>query len=267
MKNNQFCKIILNMFLVTGLSTVGLAATKNDFKELIEQRAESLVTVKFILNVSMGGMANMDQESENEMSCVMVSSDGLVICSNNKLSGFIGLLNQMSGGGMQKISAIPKDLKVIVGSEEKAFEAEIVTKDSELDIVWIRIKNSEGVKFVFVDFASAKDAAVGDELIILRRMGDYFGRQIVANRSRVGGITSKPRKLYVPDTLFSQGGGLPVFASNGDVIGFMVTQLPDSGGGAQSLLSMISGNFQDGMSGLILPATEVSRATARAMQQ
>ncbi len=267
MKNIKFCKMILSMFLVVGLNTAGLAADKVDFKKLIEQRAKSLVTVKFILNVSIGGMANMDQESENEMTCVMVSSDGLVICSNNKLSGFMRMINQISGGDRVKISATPKELKVIVGSDANTYEAEIFKKDSELDIVWIKIKNSNGVKFTFIDFASAKEAVVGDKIIILRRMGDYFDREIVVSSARVGGITSKPRKLYVADSTRNHGGGLPVFASNGDVIGFMVTQLPDADDKAQSLFRMISGNIQDGMSGLILPAAEVASATARAMQQ
>ncbi len=267
MKNNHFCKVLLGMFLIIGLNTSGLALTNADLTKVIEQRAESLVTVKFILNISMGSVANRDQETENEMSCVMVSSDGLVMCSNNKLSGYMDMISQMTGGAGLGISAIPKELKVVIGADQNTYDAEIVTKDSELDIVWIKIKNPEAVKFTFVNFSADKETVLGDEIIVLRRMGNYFGRQIVASTASIGGITSKPRKLYVPDIMFSNGGGVPVFASNGDAIGFMITQFPESHGGASSMMSMISGNFQDGLSGLILPAAEVSSATKRAMQQ
>ena len=270
MKINRLRNLTLSLVL-TGLATfaiVASAAIEPDFKTISNKYSEGVVTVKFILSVSMGGgMAGMDQESETEMTCVMATADGLVLCSNNQLTGFTAMLNQFTGGSGVSISAKPKELKVILGSTEKTFDAEIVTKDSDLDLVWIKIKNTENIKFKYIDFNTAKVAEVGDKLLIMRRLGNYFGREITINENRVGGITSKPRTLYIPAFTSMPGGGLPVFSSSGDIIGLMITQLPESDGSQPSLMGMMVGNLQDGMSGLILPAAEVIRATKRAMKQ
>jgi len=271
MIRNKLCK--LGLGLVTGLFTfagIAWADSEPDFKRLVSERAGGIVTVKYILAVSIGGaQGNIEQESESEMTCVMANADGMVMCSNNQLTGFINIIKQLAGSTGQKFSATPKNLEVIAGPKAASYEAQIIARDSELDIVWIQIKNAGDIQFEHIDFSAGKVADVGDAYVVLRRMGNNFGRAIVASEGRIGGITSKPRTLYIPSTAFAFGGGLPVFTASGDVIGLMVTQLPDSGVKSASMSTIFGSglaNAQDALSGLILPAAEVARATARAME-
>ncbi len=269
MTRNQLRKFTVGLVVVIGLSlftAVTWADSDVNFKQLANDRAGGLVTVKYILAVSMGGArGNMEQESEIEMTCVMATAEGMVMCSNNQLTGFVEMIKQFAGAAGREISAVPKDIRIIAGPESKSFDAEIVARDSELDIAWIKIKNADDIQFDHIDFKAGKAADIGDEFVILRRMGNHFGRAIVISEGKIGGITSKPRTLYIPAAAYSLGGGLPVFTPSGDVIGLMISQLPDSDGNSPQMMVMIGGNLQDAVSGLILPAEEVVRATARAM--
>ena len=66
------------------------------------------------------------------------------------------------------------------------------------------------------------------------------------------------------------GGGLPVFNTQGEVIGLMITQMPDADEAGSQIMGMLGGgmaNLQDAMSGLILPASQVHKATQNALQE
>jgi len=248
------------------------AEKKPDLVRIVGEREAALVTVKYVLSVSMTNQnRNQQHESENELTCSMISADGLLICSNNQLTGFIEIIKRLYGpamGGMD-MSATPKDLKVLVGPEAESFDAEILARDTELDIVWVRITDAGDNSFSYIDFNDGSSAGIGDPIVTIRRTGNNFGRTPVASQSYIGGISSKPRMLYIPGTASMVGAGLPVFNSSGSVIGLMVTQLPEDRGSSGSPMGMFGAgmtNLQDAMSGLVLPAAEVVKATQRAME-
>ena len=59
------------------------------------------------------------------------------------------------------------------------------------------------------------------------------------------------------------------FAVNGKLIGLMVIQLPeasDNMGSLQGFMGVNMANMQEGMSGVILPAVDIVKATQRAME-
>lgn len=243
------------------------ADESHDYAALMEKHQAALVTVKYILATNMG--RNMETENESELSCVMVSSDGLLICPNNQMTGFIGLMKQMAGQAGSQMSATPKNMKVIVGEQSESLDAEILARDSELDMAWLKVTNNDGQSFAYVDFEQGVEAGIGEPVYTIRRTGDNFGRTAIASQSRIGGIASKPRKLYIPDVPVVLGTGLPVFNASGNVIGLLVTQIPepsDSSGNAFNIMSNMR-NIQDAMSGLILPAAQVAKATKQALSE
>ena len=97
------------------------------FDRIVAANAAAIVTVKYVLAVNMGSAAgNREQETESETSCVMASSTGLVMCSNNQLTGFIDMIQSMAGPMGGEITAIPRDISVIVDQDPLGFDAEIV---------------------------------------------------------------------------------------------------------------------------------------------
>ncbi|MCF6263248.1 MAG: serine protease [Xanthomonadales bacterium] len=244
------------------------AAEEPDLASILKQHSAALVTVKYVLTVNMGlggSGRSAEQESETELTCSMISSEGLIVCSNNQLTGFSELLKQLS----MKMTAVPKDIQVLVAGREQPYDAEIVIKDTELDIVWIRITNGGDTSFEHFNFTSKTEMNIGDPIAIIRRTGNTFGRTPVIMQSRIGGISSQPRKLYIPHTQTMNIIGTPAFSASGEVIGLMVTQLPEAGdsmGGSQGMFGSNMMNIQDSMSGLILPAADVLKATKRAVE-
>ncbi|KAA9134069.1 trypsin-like peptidase domain-containing protein [Marinihelvus fidelis] len=246
----------------------GNAQQQPDVAQVVNAHQEALVTVKYVLSLNMGqGMGGMEQEQENELTCSMVSADGLVICSNNDLSGSIDLIKRISGPAGSDMSATTKDFKVLIGNSPDAYDAEIVARDTELDLAWIRVTDPGDHSFAHLDFSNSADASIGESIITIRRAGSSFGRTPVATQTHIGGISSKPRKLYIPQLQSMNGKGLPAFTADGRIIGLMVTQLPEEmgqSGGGMGMLGAGMANLQDAMFGLILPIADVARATERA---
>ena len=270
------------MFSITKLTLSVIAATicllpvvvqaeSKTYKSLIERRASVLVTVKFVLKTSMGGMMGGmgDQESESEVTGVMIDPSGLVLCSDTQLGGFMRMLAKMMPMMGGNINATPTDIKVLVGDDVEGREAELIARDSELDLAWIRIKDPGDAKFDYLDLTKTAAVDIGQRVMAIRRMGKYFGREPTVIEGRIVGITKKPRDLFVPSIEFATIQGLPVYTESGKLIGLTITQAPDaddSGGGfnPMAMLGQMS-SMQEMMAALILPAASVAKATKRAL--
>lgn len=245
------------------------AGESEAFSKLLADKSPAIVSIKFVLKISGGAMfGGGDQESESEVNGVLIDAKGLVLCSNTQLAGFVGMMKQFMGPMGAQMSATPTDIKVLVGDDSEGKEAEIIARDTELDLAWVRIKTPGEHPFPFVDFSQSGSAKVGEEVYALRRMGKYFARTTVAGEGRIAGTTVKPRELMVPSGTVGASYGMPVFNTEGKPIGVVVMQVPESEGSdanPMALLGRMSG-MQDMMNGFILPAAQVVKATKRALE-
>jgi hypothetical protein len=233
-----------------------LPGPASPYQSIIEKRLGTIVMVKYVLKLKAEGKS---QELETEAPGVMVREDGLVLCSNTPFGGFLRTLRVKAGA----VSAEPTDLKVLVGPREKEYKAKLLAKDTDLDLVWIRIENPEKAKFKALDFTTGVKAVLGDRMVAVRRMGKYFDRTPMVAEGRVCAAPEKPRKLLVANGGVEDCVSSPVFTPKGDVIGFVVLQVPDveEDEAARSLTAR-----QDTMSGKVLPADVVAKATVRALE-
>ena len=90
-------------------------------------------------------------------------------------------------------------------------------------------------------------------------MGRFFARTVVIAEGRVGGITKKPRDLYIPTGNIGNAIGLPIYTADGKILGVTIIQMPDSAEMGQS------SSFQNSAALMILPAADVVKATERAL--
>jgi hypothetical protein len=267
------------------------AAGAADYPRLLADTAPALVTVKFVLQVKFGGAMSEavggDQEVDSEVTCVMIGPKGLLVCSNTQFNGYVELMSRLMPQGME-VAATPKDLKVLVSApappgdgpegegagdagapriEELA--ASLVVRDSDRDLVWLKIDQPGERTFPFLDLEQAVEAQVGQEVVAVYRMDRYFERAATLAETRIGSITERPRRLYVPASSFTAGLGAPVLDTGGKVVGLTVFQFPAAGemdGGDNPLAAMSqNARLQQGIQGLILPAAELRRATAQVL--
>lgn len=234
------------------------------YKRLGEQIGPSLVTVKYILKIegggALGGMMGDDEGREAEVTGLMIEADGLVLCSNTKMGGFMAMMSAMRGGG---INANPTEIKVLSGDDTEGLKAKVLARDTDRDLCWIKIddEKAKGKTFPFLDLKAAAPASLGDKLYAVQREGKFFDHALVVSEGRVGGKARKPRALIIPSGL-GLDLGMPAVNGEGKLLGIAVLQVPsreDSEGGDM-------GGMFDGLGGgmgMLLPADEVAKATER----
>ncbi|MFQ5422490.1 MAG: serine protease [Phycisphaerae bacterium] len=236
--------LALIALLTAGSPRVG-ADTVSEYQHLLKSRSDALVSVKFVLKRG-------DAEREMEIMGIVVDATGVVLCSSLQLG--TSPLMQMTGG-----TATPTDVKVLIGDDTDGLEAKLVSRDSELDLAWIRIKEPGDRKFAFLDLAQSARPKPGERLLSLGRMSKYYDRAVVVTEGRMSGVTRKPREMYIPGAALEGEPGRPVFSASGELVGIVILSIPDPE-------DMDPVSLRRDAAALILPSAEVAKATQRALQ-
>ncbi len=240
---------------------------KNPYQQLTE-RANVLVGVKFVLKVKMTG-AGGDREIDGETTCLLIDAKGLVLCSNTELGGFVSLMSQMMGRGSGfDVTAAPREIEVLLDDRSDGLAARLLARDTERDLAWVQLDESVGgLESRVLDLTRDAELGPGDRFYSVRRLDKFFGSVPVVGAGTIAAVISKPRKLLVPAEPATGGLGKPMFTADGRLVGITVIQMPaaeDQIGsllaGGMSFLSSAA-KLQDMVGGLILPASEVAKAT------
>lgn len=202
---------------VAGRVTIGgeqPQADRNQFEKLLELAEHAIVTVKYVSKTSYGEETD---ESDEEFYAVMIEPTGLVLCSASQMS---------SGWGGQ---TVPKDIKILLGDDTEGVEARVLAKDSELDLLWLQIKNPDKKGYSCIKLDRPATTRLGDWIYSIEKKGKYYDRAAIISEDRVGGILKKPRDLVAPSRGVFSDIGMPVFAANGGLVGMFVMHSSDSG--------------------------------------
>jgi S1-C subfamily serine protease len=248
--HQRFFHLVLCVPLLAQLPAAPASAQttpKVDASALVGKAAAPLVTVKFVLAMD-------SEESEGEATGTMVSGDGVVLLANDALGGFASMMGA---------SITPKNIKVLVGDDTQGVDAKLVARDTELNLAWLRIDTPPATPYAFVDFAASTDAAIGEDLFVVRKMNKYFGRTPQVVQTTVSALTTKPRKLLIPSTSnMSNDRGIPVYNAAGKVVGLTTILLPER----EEMQMRDESLMRDLMVGMILPAKDIADATKNAME-
>lgn len=243
--------------LAVSAASIVQAGTDPVFTKLTEAKSPAIVTIKFVLKISMGGS---DEERETEIAGVMIDEGGMVMASNLQLGGVSEAMRSFMSQGM---SMTPKDIKVLVGEDTEGVEAKLVARDSELDLAWVQIAKKPEKPYASIDFSAGTKAVQGQTLYSLERLGKFFDRTPTVNSFEVGAIVAKPRKLFVPSERLGAGLGTPIFSSDMTVVGVTVLQLP-----SKEELEAEQGMMgaSRGVGEVILPCEDVASAIKKAKE-
>jgi len=257
-----------------GSSPVADAPAKAGVYAPITARAEAMVTVTFVLRIKIEGGG--DREVESEVDCLMIAADGLVLCSNTEMGGYVSLLGRMIGGGRLSASGSPSEIKVMVAGEAEGTPARLMTRDTERDLAWLLIEppaeDTAPRSYPFLDLEQGTTRLEpGDRFYVLRRMHRFFGRAAVVVEATVGAVIDKPRRLVVPAETLQLGFGLPVFDARGALAGVTVMQTPTAEEAQNLMANPMSflgsaAKVGDMVGGLVLPVAELTKATALARE-
>jgi len=159
------------------------------------------------------------------------------------------------------------DVKILL-DDGTEMPAEVVLRDRDLDLAFIRPKNRPAAPMAAIDLAKSARAQVLDQIITLNRLGEAAGRAYAVSVERITAVVLKPRLFYVPESaMASTTMGSPAFTLDGNLLGVFVTRTvrAKGSGGFGTLLKLLSFRPENlNLTAIILPADDILKAAKQA---
>ena len=221
------------------------------YKTLVEQRSDAIVSVKFVMRFSTGGE---EQRNEDRTQGAIVSADGLLLLPDRAVSFDFGSMGGQNSAAGQMV-ANSSDFRVRLPNSDQWQTADLVTRDSELGLAWLRIRDLKQ-KLKYIDLNASVEAVPGMTFYTLLRTSDEWGAVPVVRLGRLLGQTNTPRTVFLAD-------GMPGLAFNerGQILGYVDADLVALG---RSRGNSGFGLDMSDMMFYMLPAKRIAAATLQA---
>ncbi len=203
-------------------------------RKVFSEKQDSVVWLSAVAKIAFSAEGGRDpinlpeQETKVEALGTLIDPSGLVVAALSQVDParrFSGReLRRPSGNIKLEAVATLKEFKVIMpdGTE---IPSEIVMKDTDLDLAFVRIKTAskeaKGIVFHAIDLKDSAPGKVLDEVVTLSRMEEVLNRAPAVTRGQITTVTKKPREF-----LRVSGGtlGCPTFLMDGRVLGITVNR-------------------------------------------
>jgi S1-C subfamily serine protease len=236
-------------------------------RAIFQKYQRAVVTVQIVqkMKFSMPGMGAQSNESKQDVTGTVVDSSGLTVVALSACEPGDMLQNLM--GGMAgddsrfKMQTELGDIKLLL-DDGAEMPAEIVLRDKDLDLAFLRPKAKPASPMPAVDLSQSGSAQLLDPVVTLNRLGRAAGRAYAASFERISAVVQKPRLFYIPGSdATSTTIGSPAFTVDGRVLGVFVTRSVSSKGGGG--LGMLGGR-PEGVAVILLPAEDIRKAAKQA---
>ena len=253
--------IFLLLLFVSGAGPLRADELGDKGRAIYKKNLHSVVTVELVLKskMSFGGTGGQSSESRQDATGTVLDSSGLIVLSLAATDPS-QILQSMMGSGDEdskfKMESELSDIKILAedGSE---IPAEVVLRDKDLDLAFIRPKEKLASPMTPLDLSSPGVADILDEVLALNRLGNAAGRSYAASVDRISAIVRKPRLFYVPGAGAGMSAlGAPAFTLDGKPLGIFVLRAMKSRGGGGSMF----GSSQDNLTPIIVPVNDINKA-------
>ncbi len=177
----------------------------------------AIVLLRYSSEVTNPASGEVNKRDGNALGLI-VSPDGLI----------------MTHGHLVKENSHPFRVTAFIGQDEneKLYDATVLKKPNDLNVVFLRIENEEKRQFPYVKFTSAPTLAVGKAIAIFGILSEELDYVRGVQETRISAILEKPRTTYCIDTAMRFGyvGG-PVIDTRGQIIGVIGYDLSTAEGG------------------------------------
>jgi hypothetical protein len=239
-------------------------------REILNKNQHTVVTVEVVIKLkySASGMGSQANEYKQDLTGTVVDPSGLTVLALSACDpgGLIqGMLAGMSGededASKLNMDTELGDVKILL-EDGTELQADIVLRDKDLDLAFIRPKSKPSAPMTALDLSKSVKAGVLDPVITLNRLGQSAGRAYAASVERITAVVRKPRLFYVPgNEPTSTTLGSPAFALDGNLIGVFVMRTVNTKGNNMDILS----GRTDGLTPIILPAADIFKAAQQAL--
>lgn len=241
--------------VVLGVACAGRADEITDKgREVFKKHQRSVVTVQVVqkLTFSSGGRSGEGQELKQDLTGTVVDPSGLTVVALS-VTDPTEMYRRMYGD-RYKADIELSDVKILL-DDGAEIASEIVLRDKDLDLAFVRPKSKLATPMSAVDLTKSSPVQILDTVVTLNRLGRAASRAYCASVERISAVVQKPRTFYIPDsTMTATSLGCPAFSMDGNVVGVMVMRMINTGGTMG----------RDSSTSIILPAEEVLKAAKQA---
>jgi hypothetical protein len=230
-------------------------ALKEQARTLSAAHKDSVLFLSAVvdLEVTAGDKPAKKEERKIEMIGTVIGKDSLIVVPLSTLDIAATIDGRMMNTpqGPLKLAAkgTTKEVKILMpdGSETLA---EVVFKDVDLDLAFIRPEKPEEAKLSGIEITNSAPMEMMDDVIILGRLAKDLNRDPVAMTSEVISLITKPRLF---GKLATQALGMPVFNKDGKFLGIGINRFSPKGETEQGPMP----------SNVILPAADLQESAAQ----
>ncbi len=235
-------------------------------KDIAAKWGDAIVTLQVVIKtqMSMEGEEASKEEEKIEATGAIIDPSGLTVASLAAIdpSEMMSQLMSSREYGM-KITSEIADLKIRL-ADGTEIPAKVVLRDKDLDLAFIRPTQKPTKTLTALDLTKQTKPALLDQILTLSRLGIVANRTLSVTIDRIQAIVEKPRTFYI--TCMDSASpklGVPVFALDGNVVGFLVLRmLPTRAGGGMSFL--MADYSVLGIMPMVLPASDILTAAKQA---
>ncbi len=153
-----------------------------------------------------------------------------------------------------KVDSEVSDVKILL-DDGTDLPAEMVLRDRDLDLAFIRPKSKPASPMAAIDLANSGPAQILDEVITLNRLNRVASRAYAVSVERITAVVQKPRTFYIPDsTMTATASGSPAFSLDGKILGVFVMRAISGG----------SESRDNPVTSIILPADDILKGAKQA---
>lgn len=237
----RISKIVAAAALAALAAGAPRGAAADDLKAVARATAakagKAVVTVKVVVKLKLGGR---EQEEKLELLGTVIDPSGLTVASASAVEP-TSMLQQGGGrrggrGGGDAAPRIESEVSetAIVLEDGTEIEADVVLKDADLDLAFIRPREPQKLEAVELK-PRGKAPALLEDIFTVTRLGPNEGRATAVELGLVKAVVKGPRTFYVCTREVSTGSqGCLAYAADGAVLGVFVVKVnADAGGGGR----------------------------------
>ncbi len=149
------------------------------------------------MTYSGGGRSSNPSETKQDLTGTVIDPSGLTVLALSSVDP-AELYRRMSDE-YNKIETQVNDVKILL-DDGTEMPAEIVLRDKDLDLAFIRPKTKPASPMAAVDLSKSAPVEMLEPVIALNRLNRAAGRAYSASVERIDAVIQKPRTFYIPDS-------------------------------------------------------------------
>jgi S1-C subfamily serine protease len=228
-------------------------------RDIFNKNQHAVVTVQVVLKTtySGGGRSSNPSETKKDLTGTVIDPSGLTVLALSAADP-AELVKKISDEYAAQLNTQVNDVKILL-DDGTELPAEIVLRDKDLDLAYVRPKTKPASPMAAVDLSKSSPAQILEPVIALNRLNRAAGRAYSAGVERVDAVIQKPRTFYIPgNSPSSTSFGSPAFALNGNIVGIFVMRAVNAGE------NTTRATMQENMTAIIIPAEDVLKGAKQA---